>query len=235
LANDKNHPLAPHHAKKKISFAGRGRRSFCKFFFQEIYNAKGEETREIEAEKRRQQLMAPDEPSSECKKFLVGLVARFYEAESNMALEMKYIRYEEESISKFNTEMKQRMMEALYNPVWMDETLKSGYENFFEKMTHDSIWNAKNILIKYGKTHQARDTAFKEAILRIELFAESLGPFTKSHNQAGSVDWWETQVGMAKEASQRRHLVALSNTARVIATDNHHRRGGYATIKRVRM
>jgi hypothetical protein len=38
---------------------------------------------------------------------------------------------------------------------------------------------------------------------------------------------------MAKEASQRRYLVALPNTARVIALDNRYRRSGYATIRRV--
>jgi hypothetical protein len=47
-----------------------------------------------------------NKPSRECKEFLVGLLARFYEVESSMALEMKYIRYGEESISKFKTEMK---------------------------------------------------------------------------------------------------------------------------------
>jgi hypothetical protein len=39
----------------------------------------------------------------------------------------KYVWYEEESISKFKIEMQQRMMDALYNPRWMDETHKSGY------------------------------------------------------------------------------------------------------------
>jgi hypothetical protein len=35
--------------------------------------------------------MAVNTPSSECREFLVGLHARFYEAEFNMAMEMKYI------------------------------------------------------------------------------------------------------------------------------------------------
>jgi hypothetical protein len=77
------------------------------------------------------------------------------------------------------------MMEALYNPIWMDEMLKSGYQNFLDKMAHDSIWNAKNILFKYKKTHGIDDAAFKVAILRAELFIERLQPFTKSGNQSG--------------------------------------------------
>jgi hypothetical protein len=71
--------------------------------------------------------MAIEQPSKECWDFLVELILRFYEAESSMALKMKYVWYEEESISKFKIEMQQRMMDALYNPRWMDETHKSGY------------------------------------------------------------------------------------------------------------
>ena len=40
-------------------------------------------------------------------------------------------------------------------------------------------------------------------------------------------------MGIAKEASQRHHLVALSDTARVIELDNCHRRGKFATIRRI--
>jgi hypothetical protein len=35
--------------------------------------------------------------------------------------------------------LKERMMEALHNLVWMDEMLKSEYQNFLEKMAHHSI------------------------------------------------------------------------------------------------
>jgi hypothetical protein len=44
--------------------------------------------------------------------------------------------------------MTQRMMDALHNLFWMDETLKSGYGEFVENLAHNSIWNAKNILIE---------------------------------------------------------------------------------------
>jgi hypothetical protein len=50
--------------------------------------------------------MALEQPSKECWKFLVDLILRFYEAESSMALEMKYIRYGKESMSKYKMEMK---------------------------------------------------------------------------------------------------------------------------------
>jgi hypothetical protein len=49
--------------------------------------------------------MAMEQPSKECWEFLVDLILRFYEAESSMALEMKYVWYGEESISKFKMEM----------------------------------------------------------------------------------------------------------------------------------
>jgi hypothetical protein len=57
-----------------------------------------------------------DELSSECKEVLVGLLERFYEHESSMSLERKYIQYGEEGITKFKIEMTQRMMNALHNP-----------------------------------------------------------------------------------------------------------------------
>ena len=46
-----------------------------------------------------------DEPSSKYKEFLVGLHTRFYERESNMSMEMKYIWYGKEGITKFKMEM----------------------------------------------------------------------------------------------------------------------------------
>ena len=39
---------------------------------------------------------------------------------------------------------------------------------------------------------------------------------------------------MVEATSQRRHLVALPPTAKVIPIDNIRRQGGYATIQRVR-
>jgi hypothetical protein len=40
-------------------------------------------------------------------------------------------------------------------------------------------------------------------------------------------------VGMAEEASQRPHLIALTPIARVLPLDNIYRRGGYATVRKV--
>jgi hypothetical protein len=98
--------------------------------------------------------MATKQPSKECRDFLVELILRFYEADSSMALEMKYVRYGEESISKFKMEMQQRMMEAFNNPRWMDGTHKSGYMKFLESLAHNRIWNAKNIINSHWKKHQ---------------------------------------------------------------------------------
>jgi hypothetical protein len=57
--------------------------------------------------------MATEQPSKECRDFLVELFLKFYEVERNMALEINYVRYGEESISKFKMEMQHKMMEAL--------------------------------------------------------------------------------------------------------------------------
>jgi hypothetical protein len=79
------------------------------------------------------------EPSSECKEFVVALIARFYERESTMSLESCYVRYVEEGITKFKMDMTQRVMDALHNDKWMEETQKSGYHKFLDNVVHDSI------------------------------------------------------------------------------------------------
>jgi hypothetical protein len=100
---------------------------------------------------------------------------------------------------------------------------------------HDSIWNVRNILTKYGKAHRPGDAAFTDVIATAYLFATRLKPFTKSCKRAKSIAWWTSLADMAEAASQRRHLVALPPTAKVIPVDNIHRQGGYATIRRVRL
>jgi hypothetical protein len=122
------------------------------------------------------------EPSSECKEF-----ARVYERESTMSLESCYVQYAEEGITKFKTDMTQRVMDALHNDKWMEETQKSGYQKFLDNVVHNSIWNVKNILTKYRKAHQPGDAAFTDVIATIDLFATRLKSFTKSRNQAKSI------------------------------------------------
>jgi hypothetical protein len=47
----------------------------------------------------------------------------------------------------------------------MDEMMKSGYQKFMDNMVHDALWNAKNLLIRYGKEHRAGNLTFEEVIL----------------------------------------------------------------------
>jgi hypothetical protein len=97
-------------------------------------------------------------------------------------------------------------MDALHNDKWMEETHKSGYQKFLDNVVHDSIWNVKNILTKYGRVHRPGDATFTDVIATVDLFATRLKPFTKSHNRAKSTAWWMSPVGMEEAASQRRHL-----------------------------
>ena len=90
---------------------------------------------------------------NECKEFVVAVIVRFYERESTMSLESCYIRYAEEGITKFKMDMTQRVMDALHNDKWMEETQKNRYQKFFDNMVHNNIWNVKNILTKYRKAH----------------------------------------------------------------------------------
>jgi hypothetical protein len=106
-----------------------------------------------------------------------------------MSLELCYVGYAEEGITKFKTDMTQRMMDALYNDKWMEETQKSGYQKFLDNVVYNSIWNVKNILTKYGKAQPLGDAAFTDVISRTNLFATCLKPFTKSRNRAKSIAW----------------------------------------------
>ena len=127
------------------------------------------------------------EPSSKCKEFVIAFIARFYERKSTMSLESCYVQYVEEGMTKFKIDMIQRVMDALHNDKWMEETQKSGYQKFLDNVVHDSIWNVKNILTKYGKTHRLEDVAFTDVIATADLFATSLKPFTRNCNQAKSI------------------------------------------------
>jgi hypothetical protein len=66
------------------------------------------------------------EPSSECKEFVVALIVRFYERESTMSLESCYVRYVEEGITKFKSDVTQRVMDALHNDKWMERHIDQG-------------------------------------------------------------------------------------------------------------
>jgi hypothetical protein len=101
---------------------------------------------------------------------------------------------------------------------------------------HDSLWNAKNVLAKYGKDHRASDdSSFQQVILKADLFVGLMRPFAKSTNRKGSIGWWNSSAGKIEEDSRRQHLVALPETATVIELERRTLRGGYATIKRVRI
>ena len=114
------------------------------------------------------------ELSRECKEFVVALIARFYELESTMSLELYYVEYAEEGISKFKSDIIQRLMNALHNDKYMEETQKNGYLKFMDNVLHDSIWNVKNILIKYRKAHRLGNTAFTNVITTADLFVMRL-------------------------------------------------------------
>jgi hypothetical protein len=135
--------------KEKSTFQGGGEGEL--FFFASVFfkyltmpKTKKKDKMKTKAEGSGKSLLV--EPSSECKEFVVALIARFYERESTMSLESCYIRYAEEGITKFKTDMTQRVMDALHNDKWMEE-------KFLDNVVHDSIWNVKNILTKYGKVH----------------------------------------------------------------------------------
>ena len=111
-------------------------------------------------------------------------------------------------------DMTQRVMDAFYYDQWMEEIHKNGFQKFLDNVMHNSIWNVKNILTKYGKTHRPGDATFTDVIATADLFATCLKPFRKNRNQVKSISWWNFLAGMVEAALQRRHLVALLPTAK---------------------
>jgi hypothetical protein len=87
----KNHLLASHHGKKRSQLC-RGRGGvFAGFYFKKFTMPKTKKQEKLKKKKEATTSMALKEPSSECLEFLVGLIARFYEVKTGMALEMKYV------------------------------------------------------------------------------------------------------------------------------------------------
>jgi hypothetical protein len=100
LAGFKNHPLAPHPGKRRSPlFRGGGNFLFFVGVFLKYLTmpqTKKKDKMKTKAEGSSKSLLV--EPSSECKEFVVALIARFYERESTMSLELCYVQYAEEGI-----------------------------------------------------------------------------------------------------------------------------------------
>jgi hypothetical protein len=176
-----------------------------------------------------------DIPSDKCKDFLIDLIVKFYEDNTSRALESKYVRYDDEGPEKFKREMTQMMMDALHTPEWMAETDKVGYMKFLENRAHDALWNSRNLLAKYGRQHREGDPTFNDVVLKADLFVTQMRPFAKKRNRRGSVGWWNSEEGRTQDRLQSSHLIALPSTARVIRVDSVTKKGGYATIRKVRI
>lgn len=176
-----------------------------------------------------------DIPSENCKNFLTEFIVKFYEENTVRSLESKYVRYCDEGPEKFKMEMTQRMMDVLQAPQWIAETEKKGYRMFLDARAHDALWNAKNLLAKYGRQHRVGDDAFNDVLLKADLFVAQMRPFAKNRNRRGSVGWWNSEEGRQEDHVRMAHLIAIPSTAMVIDVDNVKRRGGYATIRKVRI
>jgi hypothetical protein len=104
LVGFENHPLAPHLGKKRSPLFRRGGEVFVGVFFKYLTMPKTKKDKmKTKVEGSGKSLLV--EPSSECKEFVVALIARFYERESTMSLELCYVRYVEEGITKFKLDM----------------------------------------------------------------------------------------------------------------------------------
>ena len=98
---------------------------------------------------------AEDIPSQNYKDFLIELIVHYYEEINLRTLESMYVRYHEEGPEMFKHDMHIRMTEHLMAPQWNVDYQKRGRSKFVDARVHDSLWNAPNILAKYGREHCA--------------------------------------------------------------------------------
>ena len=176
-----------------------------------------------------------DMPSESCKNFLIELIVKFYEVNTLRALESKFVRYREEGPEKFKRDMWQHMRHELQAPMWSTEIDKRGFSKFVDDRVHDALWNAKNLLTKFGRFNRATDENFDDVVSKADLFVSQMKPFAKNRNRRGSIGWWNSAEGHQEDLLRMAHLIAIPPTARIIRVDNTKRTGGYATIRKVRI
>ena len=177
-----------------------------------------------------------DRPSLRCKDFVTELIVRFYQGTTLASLDSSYVRYEEEGPKKFKHDMELRIMDALAASEWDDDRQKKGYSQFVASRAHDALWNARDITAKFAREHMAGDDAFNDVVLKAELFQKLMQPMGSRRHRRASISWWDSPIGMETEMALRRQsLIVISNTAIVRPLDTKVLRGGYATIKRVRI
>lgn len=73
-----------------------------------------------------------NKPSEAFKKMLIKLIVDFYESETTMSLQTKYVRYNEECPKKFKDDMWRQFMDAASVPEWQHKTEKSGFDRFLQ-------------------------------------------------------------------------------------------------------
>ena len=176
-----------------------------------------------------------DRPSDACRKFIIQKIVNFYEAETIMSLESKYVRYQEECVDKFKADMKQLFLNVLNVPRWQEQMQKRGFLEWLDLRVHDALWNFPRILDKYGREQRPDDEHFPELVLKVDLFIKKCRPFAQRKNRKASIAWWRSEEGVAHNQRNQQHFISLPDTVRVICSEDKVMRGGYAEIRRVRI
>ena len=135
----------------------------------------------------------------------------------------------------FKHDMHIRMTEHLMASQWNANYQKRGRSKFVDARVHNLLWNAPNILTKYGREHRVGDDAFNDVVLKADIFVAQMRPFAKSRNCRGSIGWWSSDQGRREDHARMAHLIAIPPTARVFQCDDVVKRGGYAIIRKVRI
>ena len=130
-----------------------------------------------------------DKRSLRCKDFVTGFIVDFYEQNTLASLNGCYVRYGEDGPKKFKSEMEQKIMDLLMHPQWDAERQKPGYLHFVKQRAHDALWNARDVVLKYGREHRVGDEAFKDVISKADCFQRLMAPLSSRKHRRCSVKW----------------------------------------------
>ncbi|KAG0571933.1 hypothetical protein KC19_VG055000 [Ceratodon purpureus] len=173
--------------------------------------------------------------SLRCRDYIVAFIVEFYQENTLVSLNSRYVRYGEDGPRKFKSEMETKIRDRLMDPCWHSDTQKPGYDHFVSQRAHDALWNAKEVITKYAKAQRGGVQAFKDTIAKADCFTRLMAPLSSRKHRRASITWWNSPIGMETAADLRkRHLTILADFAIFYYLDKEVQRGGYATIRRVR-
>lgn len=117
--------------------------------------------------------------------FWMGLSVCFYERNSSMDVDSKYLRYGEACILILFDDMKTYMVEAMKARGQDDQFLEPRFHN----QIHDLLYNVIRVIEKFIREYRTNDPNMKEVVLRADLFGQQCKVLCNCKNRAHRIAW----------------------------------------------